>query len=171
MAKYPECGGNPPTVCPAVKGPERRFISEIQQGIPRKYSHILTILFVGCQLSPAVIIIVHGRQIVMHQRIGMYHLHRHHKRPDCRFVRSSQDPVHAIHKKRTQPLTAGLQTVIYRLEHRLLISGFLRQIETESLLRLPQSLCKSLLNHPHHLHPPSVSVSSSQPDRWLYFLP
>ncbi len=50
----------------------KNFKGQRQQGIARQHGRCLVELDMGRGLAPAQHIVVHARQIVMHQRIGMY---------------------------------------------------------------------------------------------------
>lgn len=72
-------------------------------------------------LSTPVLIIVHGRQVIMHQRVGVYHLDCRHKWLNhC--TASAKHMVSLFHEDRAKPLSTGSHTIVHGLKNNPLLS-------------------------------------------------
>ena len=103
-----------------------------------------------CFSSPAILVIVHRRQIVMHQRIGMHHLDRRQKRLYLSAAASEQF-ISLFHQHGPQPLSACQYGIIHCSKHCFLKSCFFWQITLYYVLHPSGSLfCLFLKIHPVH---------------------
>ncbi|MNW58823.1 hypothetical protein D3C74_367060 [compost metagenome] len=65
------------------------------------------------ELATPVIIIIHGRQIIMNQRVGMHHLNRRRYRQCC-LPAASERFAGSDYQQRAKALASGLQGIIHR---------------------------------------------------------
>ena len=62
-----------------IKGGERRLVGIVEQGVSRQDGHALSVHDMGRPAAPPELVIVHGRQVVVDQGVGVDHLQRRHE--------------------------------------------------------------------------------------------
>ena len=114
------------------KSPAGSLKCIIKQRVSCKDSHIFTVYNMRCLSSASVFIIIHCRQIIMHQGIRVDHLNGSHKRFDCSSF-SAKQSVTLPHQHGTETLSTCHQTILHGLHDRPLISFFFRKILFQDL--------------------------------------
>ena len=100
--------------CPCGHGESIR-----QQGIPGQHSHSLAVNLMVGQAAPAVIVIIHARQVIVDQTVGMDHLHGSPEGQSL-FRLFSAHPAEFQGQNGAQPFSACQEAVVGCLKNWLL---------------------------------------------------
>ena len=100
------CGFNAPGIAGRKQDGERVG----QQGVAGQDGQGLAVNLVAGRAAPAQRVVVHGRQVVVNERVGMQHLYGAGRRQDVRGS-AAEDLVGSAHQQRAQALAAGRQRV------------------------------------------------------------
>ena len=90
-----------------------------QQGVARQNGRCLTVDLVVRQAAAAVIVIVHARQIVVDEAVGMHHLHGGSKRQGVHGAAAAQ-LAEGLRQHRAKALSPGKQAVAHGVKQDLL---------------------------------------------------
>ncbi len=116
--------------------PGHNFKRQGQQGISGQSCHPRPVNLVIGELAPAVVVIVHGRKIIMNQRIGMYHLNG--AGAGDKVFTLCPGSISSCHQQNwPEPFSPGHETVLHSLCQGF-IQGFSRLVQLPGKLSLHQ---------------------------------